>query len=117
MTTEEYEEDEVNEEEMFLEMGLADQDEISLSKSNVKVRSAPPKADLAGFDREKFYRRLGIDPENNEREMMIMIAEQQMTSECGSVGLADTEEVNLEKNRPVEANIVRALDYRAFCEK
>ena len=66
MKTEEFEEEEsliitheIMQDEM-LEMGLADQEEVNLSKSKSRLSSTPAKADLASFDREKFYRRIGV---------------------------------------------------------
>ena len=38
--------------ESILEVGLADQEEVNLSKNNPKLRSSLRKADLANFDRD-----------------------------------------------------------------
>ena len=55
----------VMQDEIMVEMGLADQEEVNMSKSKAYLRSSPHKADLANFDREKFYRRIGVDPEKS----------------------------------------------------
>ena len=81
----------------MLEMGLADQEETNLSKSKAHLMSSPHKADLANFDREKFYRRIGVDPEKSEEDRDLIMVAEMMTSEYGSVGLADKEEIAWEK--------------------
>ena len=51
-----------------LEMGLADTDPVFLSKNqDLAARRGPHKADLASFDREKFYSRLGINPDDTQK--------------------------------------------------
>ena len=49
--------------EELVEMGMADHEEVNVSKSRNNIGASPAKADLAGFDREKFYKRLGVDPD------------------------------------------------------
>ena len=44
-----------------IEMGQADQNPVSFAVSNARNAGPRRKADLAGFDREKFYKRLGIN--------------------------------------------------------
>lgn len=60
------------------------------------------RADLQTFDREKFYKRLGVDLNQvlqvqEEDVGSQMIAEVCEASEYGSVGYADSEEITLEK--------------------
>ena len=53
-------------------MGLADTDPITISKQNdLAVHKGLIKADLATFDREKFYSRLGINPDAPDEESLI----------------------------------------------
>ena len=87
----------VMQDEIMVEMGLADQEEVNLSKSKAHLRSSPHKADLANFDREKFYRRIGVDPEKPEEDQDLIMVAEMLTSEYGSVGLADKDEIDWEK--------------------
>ena len=80
-------------EEEVMEMGLADVDPVSLNKVRSRNNGSDPyKADLASFDREKFYKRIGfnMDEEKKEepQEDYLMVAEI-CTTEFGSEGLAD----------------------------
>ena len=49
--------------EEVIEMGMADDQEINFSKSRSQLGTTPCKADLSSFDRDKFYKRLGVDPD------------------------------------------------------
>lgn len=78
------------------DMGLADMEPILMHKNQSRNRGRQAaKADMSSFDREKFYKRLGVedlvDPE------CLMVAEMQ-SSEYGSIGLADNENVTLERS-------------------
>ena len=74
---------------------------------------------MSSFDRDKFYKRIGFDPEQQDDQECIMVAEL-LTSEYGSTGLADKEEIALEKVKQFsyeKATSNMKIDYKAFCEK
>ena len=55
--------------ESILEVGLADQEEVNLSKKNPKLRSSQRKADLANFDREIFTSKSSSIQRNQKAKM------------------------------------------------
>ena len=56
---------------------------------------------MSSFDRDKFYKRLGVNPDAEESDRpeadMYMVAEVQ-TTENGSVEMADKDEITLTKS-------------------
>ena len=101
-------------------MGLADMAPVAVEKRNIHAGRKQPKADMSHFDREKFYNRLGLKP---DPQAIDIIAECEVcTTEHGSEGLADGEEITLEKHVDIEAKKARkgdlsAFDYEAFLRR
>lgn len=88
-----------------IEMGLADTAPVAVQKRNRSAGKRKPKADLTHFDREKFYNRLGL---NSDPQAIDIIEEcEVITTELGSEGLADGEEISLEKHVDIEAKKAR----------
>ena len=93
-------------------MGLADVAPVTVEKRNSRAGKRQPKADMSHFDREKFYNRLGL---NKDPQAIDIIEECEIcTTEQGSVGLADGEEITLEKHVDIEAKKARKADMSAF---
>ena len=95
-----------------VEMGLADMAPVAVEKRNSRAAKRQPKADMSHFDREKFYNRLGL---NSDPQAIDIIEECEVcTTEVGSVGLADGEEISLEKHVDIETKKARKADLSAF---
>ena len=95
-----------------VQMGLADTAPVAVEKRRNRAGKRQPKADMSHFDREKFYNRLGL---NSDPHDIDIIEECEVcTTEFGSEGLADGEEVTLEKHVDIEAKKARKADLSAF---
>jgi len=111
------------EEQIFTE-GLADINPVQLSKSSRNNGREGRKADLTSFDRDKFYKRIGIDfnpteEVQQEDEDCIMMVEV-CTTEFGSVDLADNEEITIEKSFDYTPKLnadLNSFDREAFYRK
>lgn len=102
------------------EVSMADLEPIQLAKKKTAV--ARRKADLTTFDREKFYKRIGVKIDESDPEDEVLEMGELSTIEVGGMGLADSEEITLEK--VVDINALRkpkadmhAFDYEAFCRR
>ena len=93
-------------------MGLADTAPVAVEKRNNRAGKRQPKADMSHFDREKFYNRLGL---KSDPQAIDIIEECEVcTTELGSEGLADGEEIMLEKHVNIEAKKARKADLSTF---
>ena len=93
-------------------MGLAYTAPVAVEKRNNRAGKRQPKADMYHFDREKFYNRLGI---KSDPQAIDIIEECEVcTTELGSEGLADDEEITLEKHVNIEAKKARKADLSSF---
>jgi len=81
---------------------------------------------LSRFDREKFYKRIGVNVDENEphqaAEPEVEMVEQVCVTEFGSEGFADNQEIAIEKSvdfdpKPRRADLSVCFDYEAFYRK
>jgi hypothetical protein len=82
------------------------------------------KADLSSFNRDKFYKRIGVDfgsaEEIQQEDEDCIMMDEVFTTEFGSVDLADHEEITIEKSHdftPTPKADLNSFDREAFYRK
>ena len=61
------------------------------------AKSAARKADMSAFDRDKFYKRLGINQEEHQEKIELLEMQEEVCEVMSEDQFADAQEVSLQK--------------------
>ena len=114
------------EQDDIIEVDQADNKPVVVEKFRPQnAKRAARKADMSAFDREKFYKRLGISQEPSEEqkeEIELLEMQEEICEEMSQDQFADAQEVSLQKQKDLSAMKkpkadMCAFDYEAFCRR